>query len=203
DSFSLLIRALKTQGRIDLLDRPQITTLDRQAATILVGQSFPYSTGTTTTSTGFATAGISYRNIGVQLDVTPQISPDGKVIMRVTPQISSVVPGSGVPLGNGVSAPIFNVQTVDTTVVADDGETVAIGGLITKNDAMTENKIPWLGDLPKLGWMFRYRTDVVKKTELLVILTPHVIRCHADGARVLAEESRRMDWMLGDIMKVH
>jgi hypothetical protein len=139
----------------------------------------------------------------VQLDVTPQISPDGKVIMRVTPQISSVVPGSGVPLGNGVSAPIFNVQTVDTTVLADDGETVAIGGLITKNDALSENKIPWLGDLPKIGWMFRYRTDVVKKTELLVILTPHILRCHADADRILAEEARRIDWMLGDVMKVH
>jgi len=197
DSFTLLIRALKSQNRVDILSRPQIMTLDRQAASILVGQSFPYSTGTNVTGTGIITNNVSYRNIGVQLDVTPQISPDGKVIMRVTPQISSAQAGT-IPLGNGVNAQIFNVQTIDTTVVAEDGETVAIGGLISRVDNLTENKIPWFGDLPYCGSLFRYRANVTTRKELLVIMTPHVVRCRADADRILADEARRVDWVLGD-----
>src|SRR5207248_601192 len=78
NSFSLLVRALKTQGRIDILSRPQITTLDNQTATMLVGQRVPYISSTNVTSTGLVTNGITYQNVGVSLAVTPRIGPDGK-----------------------------------------------------------------------------------------------------------------------------
>ena len=202
DSFNLLIRALRTQNRMDILSRPQVMTLDNQAARILVGQSFPYSGGTTATATGVIINNVLYRNIGVELDVTPRISCDNKVLMRVTPQISSPVT-STINLGNGVNATIFNVQTVDTTVVCQDGETVAIGGLIQKQEVKTENKVPWLGDLPCIGTLFRYRSQTIKKTELLVILTPHVVRTPMEADRILAEESRRIDWVLSDVNHLH
>ena len=79
DTFNLLIRALKTQGRIDILSRPQVMTLDNQRRRVLVGQSVPYVTGTNVTGTGIVTNSINYRDVGVQLKVTPQISPDGRV----------------------------------------------------------------------------------------------------------------------------
>src|SRR5439155_6423172 len=110
---------------------------------------------------------------------------------------------STVSLGNGVTATAFNTQTVDTTVVAGDGETVAIGGLITKRDVKAENKLPILGDLPGFGALWRYRTQVKAKVELLVIMTPHIIRSRFDADRILAEESRRMHWVLGDVLKTH
>ena len=106
-----------------------------------------------------------------------------------------------ISLGNGVTAVAFNVQDVTTTVTAQDGETVAIGGLISHTDAKNENKVPWLGDLPYVGTAFRYRTQVKNKTELLVILTPHVVRNRIEADRVLAEEAARMDWMLGDVTR--
>jgi type II secretion system protein D len=202
DSFNLLIRALRTQSRLDILSRPQIMTLDNQAARILVGQSFPYSLGTNTTATGVIVANVAYRNIGVQLDVVPRISCDGKVFMRVTPEISSVVPGT-INLGNNTFATAFNVQTVDTTVVCQDGETVAIGGLIQKQTRKTDNKIPWFGDLPVVGSLFRFRNKTMLKTELLVILTPHIVRSRAEAERILAEEARRVDMLLGDVTKIH
>ena len=87
--------------------------------------------------------------------------------------------------------------------MAADGETVAIGGMISKKDSKSENKIPWLGDLPILGAAFRFRTETRNKTEVLIILTPHVVRCAADADAILAEESRRMDWVLGDVAKIH
>ena len=75
--------------------------------------------------------------------------------MRITPQISNVAP-TLLDLGNGLRAPVFNQQILDTTVVAQDGETVALGGLITRSDDKTENKVPWLGDLPFIGTAFRF-----------------------------------------------
>jgi type II secretion system protein D len=202
DSFNVLIRALKVQSRLEILSRPQIMTTDKQAASILIGQQVPYVTGTNTIATGIVTNTINYRPTGVQLQVTPQINPDGRVIMRVTPEISTVA-NSTVAVGNGVNATLFNVQTVDTTVSAMDGETVAIGGLITKSNAKTENSVPWLGDLPWIGAAFRYRTQVKEKRELLVIMTPIIVRNRADAERVLTDESRKMDWFLGDIEKCH
>jgi type II secretory pathway component GspD/PulD (secretin) len=200
DSFNLLIRALKTQGRMDVLSRPQLMTLDNQQATILVGQYFPYLSATNVT-TGVVTSTVSYANLGVQLTVTPRISPDGKVLMRVTPSVSSAA--ATIALGGGINGTPFNVQTVDTTVLAGDGETVAIGGLIMKTDNKAENKIPWFGDLPGVGALFRYRTQSKSKRELLVIMTPHIVRSKYDADVILSQEAKRMDWVLGDVVKVH
>jgi type II secretory pathway component GspD/PulD (secretin) len=200
DSFSLLIRALKVQSRLDVLSRPQIMTLDNQVATINIGQNVPYLGTTVVTATGISQQSIERVNLGVNLAVTPKINPDGTVVMRVLPEVSSL--GSTIPLGNGQTGQIFNQQQVSTTVVAADGETVAIGGLISKRDQKSENKIPWFGDLPYVGAAFRYRTQNKTKQELLVILTPHVVRCKADADRILAEEARRVDWILGDIARI-
>ncbi len=203
DSFNLLIRALKQQGRVDILSRPQITTLDNQSASILVGQSVPYITGSNVTATGIITNSVTYRDVGIQLQVVPRITPDGRVLMRVVPEISSVAP-TQIPIGNGTTATAFNVQNLSTTVIAQDGETVALGGLIAKRDEKAENKIPVLGDLPfGIGAAFRYRTQYKNKTELMVILTPHIVRNKAEANRMLAEEAQRMDWILGDVMRFH
>jgi type II secretory pathway component GspD/PulD (secretin) len=202
DAFTLLIRALKTQGRIDILSRPQVMAVDNQTAFVQVGSRQPYVANSTISALGNVVNTVNYQNVGIILNVTPKINPDGTVMMRVDPQISSVQP-STVNLGNGVFATAFNIQEVQTTVVAGDGETVAIGGLIASKDTKTENKIPWLGDLPYVGACFRFRSQQKTKTELLVILTPHIVRSRAEADRVLAEEARRMDWCLGPVVKTH
>src|SRR5262249_32798842 len=182
--------------------RPQIQTLDNQTALINVGQDIPYVTASNLTATGIVSNSITYRSVGVILQVTPRISPDGTVIMRVIPEVSKVAPTT-INLGNGVTATAFDVQHVETTVTAQDGETVAIGGLITKRDEKMENKIPWFGDLPYVGAAFRYRTQSKAKFELLVILTPHIVKTRADADAILAKESSRMDWIVGDIARTH
>jgi type II secretory pathway component GspD/PulD (secretin) len=202
DSVSVLVRALQMQGRIEILARPQVTTLDNQQSDIVVGQSVPYVEGATVNSLGNVTPIINYRNVGVVLQVTPRISPEGKVIMRVHPEISSVA-ASTINLGNGINATQFNDEFVDTTVVVEDGETVAIGGMISKHDTKLENKVPWLGDLPGIGALFRFRQQDKNKTELLVILTPHIVRTRMDADQILAQESKRMDWTLGEVMRIH
>jgi type II secretion system protein D len=202
DSFNVLVRALKQQGRIDVLSRPQVTTLDNQAAQVAVGQSVPIVQGSSVTGTGLIQNNVVYRDVGIILNVIPKINPDGKVTMRVTPQISSLSPQL-LNLGNGLQAPIINQQIIDTTVLARDGETVAIAGLITRSDSKSENKIPVLGELPVLGSLFRYRTQTKAKRELMVILTPHIVRNRLEGEKVLAEEARRLDWVLSDVVKTH
>ncbi|HEY8504678.1 MAG TPA: secretin N-terminal domain-containing protein, partial [Gemmataceae bacterium] len=202
ESFNLLIRALKSQGRIDILSRPQIHVLDNQTGFIQVGQSFPIVTGASISQLGTVFPIVTYVDTGVVLRVTPRISPDGRVLMRVEPSISSPS-ATQVSLGSGLFANAINVQQVQTTVLAADGETVAIGGLITRSDTRNENKVPWLGDLPWVGALFRFRSQVQAKRELLVILTPHILRSEADRARLLAEEARRIDWDLRHVAEVH
>jgi type II secretory pathway component GspD/PulD (secretin) len=203
NSFNLLVRALKTQGRIDILSRPQIMTLDNQTATINIGQQIPYVGSTTLVAGGLSQQNIERVIVGVNLQVTPRITAeDGTVLMRVTPSVSSPV-ATQINLGNGILATAFNVQQVDTTVQARDGETVCIGGLITKNETKNENKIPVLGDLPFFGALFRYRTQQRAKTELLVIMTPHIVHSKMDVERILGEEARRMDWIMSDVLRTH
>jgi general secretion pathway protein D len=202
DSVNLLVRALRIQGRIEVLSRPQVMTLDNQTALINVGQEIPIVTSSNVTATGIVTSNIDRRTVGVILQVTPKITPDGRVLMRVVPEISSVVP-TPVDLGNGQIGTALNIQHLETTITAYDGETVALGGLISKRDNRNENKIPWFGDLPYVGAAFRYRTQAKSKTELLVILTPHIVRSRADAEKLLSDEARKMDWTLPDVLKIH
>jgi hypothetical protein len=179
-----------------------LQTLDGQAAAINVGQDFPIVGSVVITGTGVATTSIDRRTVGVILRVTPRISPDGRVLMRVFPEVSSVIEPP-IQLGNGQQSNALAIQQVDTTVSVYDGETVAIGGLISKKNTRTENKVPLLGDLPWVGAAFRYRTQTQAKTELLLILTPRVIRTPLDAQRVLYEERQRIDWCTKDVANVH
>jgi type II secretion system protein D len=202
ESFNVLIRALKTQNRIDILSEPVLVTTDNQAARVSVGQEVPYVSNTSISgTTGLATTNIDRRTVGVILSITPRISPDGRVIMRVTPEVSSVGPQQD--LGNGSTGTTFNVQSVDTTVGAYDGETIVLGGLITKEMDKAENKVPVLGDIPVLGALFRYRTSFQRKQEILVIMTPHVLRTPEDAARLLGEQAAKGHWNMCDIARMH
>jgi general secretion pathway protein D len=201
-SFTLLVRALKAQGRVDILSRPQVQVMDNQAGFIQVGADFPYLSTSTLTGVGTAQQSIEYRQIGVTMRVTPRINPDGKVLMRVEPTVSSVSP-TPINLGNGVNAPAFNIQTVQTTVLASDGETIVLGGMISKQDQRTENGLPFFKDIPYVGALFRYRTHQIQRREVLVIMTPHIMRSEADQARILAEEAARINWCTPDIARIH
>ncbi|OWK45672.1 secretin N-terminal domain-containing protein [Fimbriiglobus ruber] len=201
DAVSILVRALKTQGRVDILSRPQLLLTDNQQGFFQVGQQYPLPSATTVTGTGLAQQSITYVDIGIVLRITPRINPDGRVLMRVEPQVSSPDPIS-VAVGT-TTAPAIDVQTLQTTVQAGDGETVVLGGLISKQDTKQENKIPVLGDLPWVGAAFRYRTQDQQKRELLFIMTPHIIRSEADFARISRDESSRMSWNLKDVANVH
>jgi type II secretion system protein D len=197
ESVSLLIRALKENDRLEILSRPQVQTLDNQTALIFSGKQVPFVGNTSSTSFG-QNYQVTDKMVGLQLQVTPRISPDNLVVMYLTAINSAVDPGAGVPVtavsGQVITQPIINTTQAQTTVSAMDGHTIVLGGLITKTKSEIHRKVPWLGDVPYLGRLFRY--------ELLIIMTPHVVRTQEDADAMRKLESSRMNWCLADVIKL-
>jgi type II secretory pathway component GspD/PulD (secretin) len=161
--------------------------MDNQKASFNVGQTVPYVTNTTTLATGQLQTSVGQQSVGVKLAVTPHITPDDFVYMEVAPEISSLS-SSTVQLTEGLSAPIYNDRTADTFITVKNGETVVIGGLITTEKDSTETKVPILGDIPILGLLFKSQTNTNTKTELLIVLTPRIIRTVEDARQMSVQE---------------
>ena len=173
DRVTSTIRALATAGKLDVLSRPYILTSDNQLASIIVGQEVPIITDSRVTDTGQQINTIQYQDIGIILNVTPHINPEGLVIMDVAPQISSITDQT-VPISSTVSAPVFDLRSASSRVGIKDGETIVVGGMMQDQKTQTVNKIPILGDIPGLGVLFQRNQTTKTKTELLIFLTPHV-----------------------------
>ena len=190
-SLDLLFRALQKQGRLEILSRPQLTATDNKLATINIGQRVPFVTDSRVTEGGAIFNTITYEPVGVILDVTPHISPDGFVRLEVRPEISSIA-DSSVQISEGLSAVIVNSRSAETTVTVQDGHTVVIGGLITTKEQNREEKIPLLGDIPLIGNFFKSTKIVKQRTELLIVLTPHIIRTATDADILTNREIRNL-----------
>ncbi|HUB26694.1 MAG TPA: secretin N-terminal domain-containing protein [Tepidisphaeraceae bacterium] len=167
------IQALQSEGKLDVLSRPYILTSDNQEATIVIGEEDPFISDTRVETTGQLVNTIQYQQIGVILDVTPHVNPDGLVVMDVNPQVSQKEPG-GVTITQGVVSPVFSTRTATAHVSVPDGSTIVIGGMMQDQLTTTVNKIPILGDIPVLGVLFQNTNTQKAKTELLFFLTPHV-----------------------------
>jgi len=167
--------ALQREGRLDVLSRPYILASDNQEASITVGQEVPFITNSRTTETGQTINTIEYEDIGIILNVTPQINPQGLVIMDVTPEISHLT-DTTVPISETVNATVYAKRSAKTRVAIRDGQTIVIGGLMEDRITDTVRKVPILGDIPLLGALFRRTQKTKVKTELLIFLTPHVAR---------------------------
>ena len=176
DKLTGLLRALKTEGRLNILSSPKILVMENSAAELSVGQEVPYVTNSRVTTNGDTVNTIQYRNVGIILQVTPQVNDDGLVKLVVHPEVSSIAPDSqSVPISEGVRSPTFNRNFADTTIVIRTGETAVIGGLIQDSLSETQFSIPLLGDIPILGRLFGNTIREKKKQEIVVFLTPHVI----------------------------
>ena len=197
--FNFLFRTLQNEGSLNVLSRPQIVAMDNQKASIDVSSDVPYVTGTSTTTGGQMTTSVGRSDVGIQLEVTPQINPDGFVRMEIKQTVSDVT-GSTVDVAPGVTAPIFFKREANTTVTVKDNETVVLGGLITSRTENREQKIPLVGDIPGLGLLFRHQSDESKRTELLLVLTPHVIRTIDDFHELSVQERDRLEITPADIL---
>ena len=172
--FDLLIRALNEQGKLNVLSRPEMTVHNNETANMQVGEEIRLVTNVQRSNTGDITSTVEARQVGVILQVTPSISADGFVHMQIAPEISSLSQRT-VQISEDFLAPIIDTRTLNTTVTVKDGQTVVIGGLIQSRDEERKTKVPFLGDIPILGIPFRSHKISNIKTELLIIITPHVI----------------------------
>jgi general secretion pathway protein D len=185
------LHALAIRGKLDVLSRPYILASDNQDATITVGQSVPFITDVRFDQNNNPISTVEYRDIGILLDVTPHINPDGLVIMDVTPEISSMT-NSQIQLTPGVSSPVFQKRNASSRVNILDGQTIVIGGLMQDQNTATLTKVPVLGSIPLLGLLFQ-RNEVEKtKTELLIFLTPHVAQMPTKLASMSTDEEKSL-----------
>ena len=208
ESISMLLRALEDCKRLEVLSRPQVRTLDNQPAFIQVGQRVPRIVGSTVNQNGQSNA-ITLENVGLILGVTPRISPDGAVVMEVDAERSALGPESdGIPVsiapdGSVIRSPRIDTTTAQATVSASSGETIILGGLITKKTLTIDRRVPLLSDIPLLGNFFRYDYNQQERSELLIILTPYVIRGPEDEYRLKQAEYSRMSWCICDVEAIH
>jgi len=189
--LTFFLRALESQNRLEILSRPQILASDNQQAEINVGQRVPFISQSRVTDQGTTINTIQYEQIGIILRVTPRINPEGFVKLEVHPEISSL-DESTVDISEGVKAIIINEVTADTTVNVQDGHTIILGGLITTQDNDIEDKIPFFGDLPWVGVLFRTMKRKPERRELLIILTPHVMHKIEDADADADKQLQRM-----------
>lgn len=208
DSVSVLLRALSATRRVQVLSRPQIRTLDNQQAQIIQGQVVPIVNGVTLTAQGVASPQIVQQDAGIILNVTPRINPDGQIVMYVNAEKSAFL-SEGVPIftdganGNVIESPIRDIRSAVTTVSVPSGQTVVIGGMITSSNETTERKVPWLGDIPILGYAFRYDARATKRTELLMFLTPRLVRDDIEAEVIKDVEMARMHFIESELEEVH
>src|SRR6185295_1506556 len=135
----------------------------------------------------------SYRDVGIILNVTPHINPDGLVICDVSPEVSSIS-DTTVPISSDVNATVFNLRSADSRVGIRNGETIVIGGLMEDRTTQTVSKVPFLGDIPWVGLLFKRNQLKKTKTELLFFLTPHVA-AQATALKPMSQDESR-DWKL-------
>jgi type II secretion system protein D len=181
--FDLLIRALKAQGRLQVLSNPSIMAASNAKARIQVGETLRLPTSTSISDGGRTSSTIEKEDVGVILEVTPSINPDGFVRMDIKPEISSLSART-TQISEDFESPVITRRTADTTVTVHDGQTIVLGGLISDRFERRDRMVPLLGELPVIGAMFRSETEETAKTELLIVLTPHVIGSPTEFARV-------------------
>ena len=179
--FGAIINAVKSDNKSNILQAPYVLTLDNKPARFLVGQEIPITTGEALSpnlDNTFRT--VQRQNVGITLEVTPQINAGGEVKLTLRQEISSIAGAVG-----GTSNDfILNKREVETTLIVDDGDIGAIGGLLDDNERNTIEKIPFLGDLPLLGNLFRSKAKSRAKTNLMIFIRPTILRSAADSRRL-------------------
>ena len=168
-----LLTALQSSSDVNVLSMPQILTLNKQKAKIVVAQNVPFVTGTSQTAGAVTQRQIQRQDVGVTLEITPEILEGNRVKMDIRQEISTLeetVQEVLIELG-----PTTNKREATTTVIVSSGQTVVIGGLMRDDITKVVRKIPLLGDIPLLGWLFKFQSKRQVKSNLLIFITPYIV----------------------------
>jgi general secretion pathway protein D len=177
-----LIHALQANGDVNVLSTPNLLTTDNQKAEIMVGSNIPFVTGQSQNAATGGTAiltSVERKDVGITLKLTPQITSDDSVRLDIYQEISDVIDTPG--LDPNKVGPSTSKRSASTTVVVKDRQTMVIGGLIRDNVKSSSSKVPLLGDIPLLGWLFKTKNSSVDKTNLMIFITPYIIKSEFDA----------------------
>ncbi len=186
-NLAAVIQAHKKDKDVHILSTPQILTTDNEEASITVGKNIPYQTKSAAESATETYSSYEYKDVGITLKITPQISKDRMVRLNIAQEITKLETKIGDP------RPTTLKRTIDTTVIVKDKNTVVIGGLIDDSFSNIEYMVPCLGNIPVLGWAFKSMTKSNDKTNLFVFLTPHVIKNPAEADMVYKKKKDQID----------
>ena len=188
-SIASTLSALNSLTHVNVISTPSLMVLDNKTARLQIGDQVPITTQTATSTVTANTAivnSITMQDTGVILSVTPRINESGRVQLEIEQEVSAVTKTTT----SNIDSPTIQQRRVKTTVVVNDGQVLVLGGMIQEQKNKTSDQIPLLGDIPGIGAMFANRSDNVQKTELVILITPRVVR---DGteSRLVTEEYRR------------
>ncbi|KNG93924.1 hypothetical protein ATO11_11475 [Pseudaestuariivita atlantica] len=190
-SSAVALNALASVTDVNVVSSPSLLVLDNQEAVLQIGDEVPIATQQVRDTTDPAAPvvnTISFRDTGIILRVKPRVSRTGQVILDIEQEVSSVSNTTT----SGIDSPTISQRRIETNVVVTDGQTIALGGLIEESRNRTNTKVPGAGDVPILGTLFRNRRDTVGRTELLVLITPRVVRDGHESRRITSELRSRI-----------
>ncbi len=199
-NLGALIKAVETEKDVHILSKPSLMTTDNEEATIVVGKNVPYQTKISTSSTGNETFNsYEYKNVGLTLKITPHISEDRLVRLKISQELTALTDASGTVS----STPTTLNRSVETTVIVKDQEMLVIGGLIDDNITNTVTRVPILGRIPLLGRLFRYNSNTGNKTNLYIFITPKVIQNPVEARQLLDDTKTQMTPVENGLVKLY
>ncbi|HXC61716.1 MAG TPA: type II secretion system secretin GspD [Nitrospiria bacterium] len=190
-----LLRALESDNDVNLLSAPQLLTSDNQKAEIIVAQNVPFPTGQSQTVGGNILTTIDRKDVGIILRLTPQILDNNTVKLDVYQEISALT-NTPQSISGVVVGPTTNKRSATSIVVVKDKQTVVLGGLVQDNLTVSVNKVPFLGDIPVLGWLFKFHSREPVKTNLLIFLTPYIVKEPEDLTAIRSQKTEQMSRFL-------
>ncbi len=207
ESINILIRALKNREAVRILSKPHITTVENLQGRVQIGSSVARVAGSTLSANGLAQQNIEFVDVGVILEITPRVSPDGMIIMAVN-AVKTAVGETGTTIdfaedGQPILSPDINGVEANTTLMARSGQTVVFSGLIQESKVHVERGAPILSDLPYVGPLFKFEQDSAQRRELLMFLTPYIVSDDINLQAQNHDEMNRMHWCLSDVAEVY
>ena len=180
----------------NVLSTPQVLAADNQKAKIVVGENRPFPTGQAQGITGGTLVTIERKDVGVTLEITPQVMENDLIRLEIKQELTAIAENVAQTIGSGNSSipvgPTTTKRSMETTTIAKDQQTIVIGGLVRDNITFNERKVPLLGDIPFLGWLFKFQSQQIEKLNLLVFLTPTLVRDEADMVELNARKSAEL-----------
>jgi len=198
-TIGAVIQAYKTDQDVSILSTPQIMTLDNEDAEINVGEKVPYITQqqSSTTSTAVNYNTYEYKDVGVIMDITPHINQENFIRLKISLQSTKLTSAAT------STTPTTLKRTAKTTTVVKDNETIVMGGLVGDSTEDDVYRVPLLGDIPFLGWLFRTHSNTREKTNMYVFLTPHIVRTKQDADKIYQGKRGEMGEVVEGIIKLN